>query len=249
MSKERKDSGDELNDISSEARSLSDRGPGRARHHPTRRLIWLALGLALLFLIPFLIWGKEFGAWFSAEGTIRRLRAWGPLGGLAVVGLLVSDLFLPVPTTGIMSAAGYLYGTWMGGAYSALGSVLSGLIAYGLCLCFGRKAAERLAGAKDLARGEAHFRRRGAWLVALSRCLPLLPEVISCLAGVTRMPFRIYLISLACGSLPLGFIYAAIGAAGQDRPGLALGLSLAVPAALWAIVQLWLRRHGRNPAQ
>jgi uncharacterized membrane protein YdjX (TVP38/TMEM64 family) len=248
MSKERKDSGDKLNNISPEKTPADDRRPGRARHYRAWRLIWLALGLALLFLIPFLIWGKEFGGWFNAEAAIRRLRAWGPLGGLAVVGLLISDLFLPVPTTGVMSAAGYLYGVWMGGIYSALGSVLSGLIAYGLCLCFGRRAAERLAGAKDLARGEVLFRRRGAWLVALSRCLPLLPEVISCLAGVTRMPFRIYLISLACGSLPLGFIYAAIGAAGQNRPGLALGLSLAVPAALWAMVQLWLRRQGRSPA-
>jgi len=162
MSRERNDSGDELSDISSEASSLSDRVPGRARHYPTRRLIWLALGLAILFLIPFLIWGKEFGAWFSAEGAIRRLRAWGPLGGLAVVGLLVSDLFLPVPTTGIMSAAGYLYGVWMGGACSAVGSMLSGLIAYWLCLVFGRRVAGRLAGAKDLSRGEALFRRGGA---------------------------------------------------------------------------------------
>lgn len=77
-----------------------------------------------------------------------------------------------------------------------------------------------------------------------SRCLPLLPEVVACLAGLTRMPFYPFVLSLACGCLPLGFIYAAIGAAGQDNPGLALSLSVAIPAALWAFVQLWLRRHG-----
>jgi len=247
MSPERNNRGNGPDGIFLEASRTDEGHQAGAKPQRAWRLIWVALGLAVLLIVPFLIWGKEFSGWFNAKAAILRLRTWGPLGGLAVVGLLMADLFLPVPTTGVMSAAGYLYGTLVGGAYSALGSFLSGLLAYGLCLCFGRKAARRLAGAKDLARGEALFRRRGAWLVALSRCLPVLPEAISCLAGITRMPFRIYLISLACGSLPLGFVYAAIGAAGQDRPRLALGLSLAVPAALWTMVELWLHRHSRGP--
>lgn len=207
------------------------------------RLFWLALALAALVAVPFLLWGHAFEGWFTGDAAIRWLRDWGALGWLAVIVLLVADLVLPVPGTGVMSAAGYLYGVWIGGLLGAVGSFLSGLLAYGLCRRFGHAVAARLAGVDDLARGEALFRRRGAWLVALSRCLPLLPEVVACLAGVTRMPLRIFVIALACGCVPMGFIYAAIGAAGQNDPAFAIALSIAVPAVLWAGVQAWLAHH------
>jgi hypothetical protein len=40
--------------------------------------------------------------------------------------------------------------------------------------------------------------------------------------------------------VPLGFVYAAIGAAGMERPGLALALSAAIPAGLWLVARkIW----------
>lgn len=205
------------------------------------RLFWIGLGLAILFLIPFLIWGEHFEQWFTGDAAVQWVRSWGPWGWLAVITLLCADLVLPLPATGVMSAAGFLYGTLVGGTVSALGSFLSGMLAYGLCRAFGRGIAEKLAGKDDLVRSDTLFRRRGAWIVALSRWLPLLPEVIACLAGLTRMPLRTFTIALACGSVPLGFVYAAIGAAGQSCPGLALGLSVVVPAILYAAMQPLIR--------
>lgn len=174
------------------------------------------------------------------------LRDRGPWGWLATIGLLISDLVLPVPSTGVMSAAGFLYGTVIGGAVSAVGSYLSGLLAYGVSRFFGQKAAARLASTDDLAGNESLFQRHGPWLIALSRALPLLPEVSCCLAGLARMPFRSFAVALACGCLPVGFAYAAIGAAGKENPTLAIGLSIAVPAVLWIIVQPVLRRRARR---
>lgn len=210
------------------------------------RLLWIATGLAILLLIPFLIWGEQFEGWFTGDAAIRWVHNWGAWGWAAVLALLSADLVLPLPATGVMSAAGYLYGAFVGGCVSAAGSFLSGMIAYGLCRGFGLGIAEKLAGKEDLLRGEALFRRRGAWLVALSRWLPLLPEVVACLAGVSRMPLRTFTIALACGSLPMGFVYAAIGAAGQSNPGLALGLSIIVPAILYAAVQPLIRSVGQT---
>jgi uncharacterized membrane protein YdjX (TVP38/TMEM64 family) len=210
------------------------------------RLLLFVICLAVLILLPFLFWGDAFTQWFSGDAGTAWLRSWGAWSWLAVLVLLVGDLFLPVPATPVMSAAGYLFGFWFGGLLSATGSFLSGLLAYGLCRKFGRRAAARLAGEAELARGEAIFARRGAWLVALSRWLPLMPEVVSCLAGLARMPFGVFALALACGCLPMGFAYAAIGAAGHDRPGLALGLSAAVPVVLWLIVQRVFFRSGKR---
>ena len=207
------------------------------------RLLRLALLLALVLCLPFIFWGDVFERWFTGDAAVQWMRDRGPWGWLAAIGLLIADLALPVPSTGVMSAAGYLYGGWIGGLVSAAGSYLSGLLAYGLSRRFGHRAATRLASAEDLAGNESLFQRHGPWLIALSRALPLLPEVSCCLAGIARMPLVTFALSLACGCLPVGFAYAAIGQAGRENPALAIGLSIAVPAVLWAIVRPFLRRR------
>jgi len=141
-----------------------------------------------------------------------------------------------------MSAAGYIYGIFTGGLIASAGSFAAGVTGYGLCRALGPKIARRLAGEKELAAHHTLFQRSGPWLVALSRWLPLMPEVVCCLAGLTRMPLRTFLLSLACGSVPMGFVYAAIGSAGQDRPGLALALSIALPPVLWLAARPLLAR-------
>lgn len=205
------------------------------------RLLWTAFALTVLFITPFLIWGGEFTRWFTGDGGIAWIRSWGAWGWLAVVALLMSDLFLPIPATPVMSAAGYLYGALAGGLISAAGSFLAGMLGYLLCRAFGEKPAAWLLNSKDRGQHAAVFPQIGPWVVVASRWLPLFPEVVSCMAGLTRMPWRVFALALACGSFPLGFAYAAIGAAGQEYPRLALVLSVLLPLVLWGIAQLFLR--------
>ena len=209
------------------------------------RLIWTSVIFAVVLCIPFALWGDDFMRWFTGDAAVRWIRNWGSWGWLAVVSLLVADLLLPIPATPVMSAAGFIYGTVVGGTLSALGSFAAGMAGYALCRSFGRKVAVKLAGERELANHETAFQRNGPWLVAASRWLPLLPEVISCLAGLMRMPLSVFAASLACGALPMGFVYAAIGAAGQDNPKLALLLSITVPPLLWLIARPLIVRKAR----
>lgn len=211
------------------------------------RLFVTALVLAALFCVTFAVWGGDFMRWFSGDAALQWIRSWGAWGWLAIIGLLMSDLVLPVPATPVMTAAGYIYGPVLGGLISATGSFCAGLLGYGLCRAFGQNIARRLAGERELEEHHTLFQRSGPWLVAASRWLPLLPEVVSCLAGLTRMPFRLFATALACGSLPLGFVYAGIGAAGQENPRLALVLSIVVPPILWLLVRPLLSRHKKAP--
>ena len=76
------------------------------------------------------------------------------------------------------------------------------------------------------------------------------PLLLACLAGLSRMPFGRFLAALACGSLPLGFAFAAIGAMGKDQPAVALLLSAIVPPILWILVRpLVMRRANEGAAQ
>jgi uncharacterized membrane protein YdjX (TVP38/TMEM64 family) len=212
------------------------------------RMLRLFLILTVAVIIPFVVWGGRFEAWLTGDAAVAWLRGLGAWGWLGGIGLLVADVVLPIPGTAVMSALGFLYGVWIGGAISAAGSFLAGSMAYGLTRWINPRWAVRLAGAAEIKKYEALFARSGVWIVALSRWLPVLPEVVACLAGLSRMPPRLFFPALACGSLPLGFAFAAIGEAGHRSPALALVLSALIPAMLIFAGRRWPEeksKHGR----
>jgi len=206
-----------------------------------RLLVWFLI-LSALILGVWAVWGGGMEERFTLEGSVAYLQNSGAHAWLVAWLLLISDVLLPVPGTVVMSALGYIYGTWLGGMLAAAGSMLAGLTAYGICRLMGERGARWILGEKDYRRGHDWFEGGGVWLVCLSRALPILPEVVACTAGLVGMSFQRFVIALACGSLPMGFVFAAIGSAGHDQPGLAMALSLALPAVLWAVARLLLRR-------
>jgi uncharacterized membrane protein YdjX (TVP38/TMEM64 family) len=216
-----------------------------------KRLCFLFLGLAFLVLVPFFIWGEWWEAIFTYEGSIRWLETCGPWAWVAGIGLLASDLVLPVPGTVVMAAMGWIYGWLVGGLVNAAGSVLAGLLGYGLCRLAGERAARWLLGEADLRRAHLVFDRAGPWAVVLSRWLPVFPEVVACLAGLLGMPFRVFFPALLAGSLPLAFLFAWVGSIGYRHPGVALALSAVIPALLWLVARRllarWEKHHPHAP--
>ena len=194
--------------------------------------LWFIV-LAALVLGAWLIWGGKWDDQFTFAGSVKWLENAGPWAWAAGISLLVGDLALPVPGTIVISALGYIYGTLLGGVLASLGLIAAGVLGYGLGRLFGEKFARRWLGDRDYDKGTRLFAKSGGWVVALSRALPILPEVISCTAGLVRMPFRRFAVALTCGSVPMGFLCAAIGKAGHAAPAWAFGLSLLVPALLW----------------
>ena len=158
----------------------------------------------------------------------------------------MGDLFLPLPATLIMSALGFIYGPWIGGLISTTGSFAAGSLGYWLCRLIGEKAAMRLLGEKDYVRGKKLSGSIGGWIVALSRWLPVFPEVISCMAGLMRMSPGYFHAALACGSIPLGFVYAYIGYAGITYPWLAIAFSVLLPPVIWYVVRKVLHKKFIN---
>lgn len=201
----------------------------------SKRLLLLFVGLAGFVLLTWFFWGGEWEAQFTLTGSVARLQqagAWAWAGGIL---LLTADLALPVPSTVVISALGYSYGVFLGGIIATIGLVCSGLLGYFFGMFLGKPFAVKWLGQRDLERGRLLFAKKGGWIVALSKSLPILPEVISCTAGMVRMPFRQFLGALICGSLPTGFLYAWIGQLGREMPLWAIGLSLVMPAILWLV--------------
>jgi uncharacterized membrane protein YdjX (TVP38/TMEM64 family) len=207
------------------------------------RLLLVFLGLAAIVLAIFFIWGDWFVDVFSQHGSIQLLAKYGSWAWAFGIIVLMSDLFLPLPSTVIMSAIGYLYGTVSGGLIAAIGSFLAGSLGYWLCRLIGDHAARRILGERDYERSiKLSSSEIGIWVVMLSRWLPVFPEVISCLAGMTRMSALKFHLALFCGSLPLGFAYAYIGETGIENPMLSILLSVGIPPVVWLSIRVLFKR-------
>jgi uncharacterized membrane protein YdjX (TVP38/TMEM64 family) len=142
-----------------------------------------------------------------------------------------------------MAALGFIYGPVVGGLLSSVGSFASGILAYWLCRMLGEKAASWLLGKNEYEQGKKISAQVGGWVVALSRWLPVFPEVVACMAGLTRMPVKNFYLALACGSLPLGFTYAIIGNSGAENPALTIGLSAGMPVLMWLVANRMLQKR------
>ena len=180
---------------------------------------FVAFGLILFFVIGNLAVDR---AWFDSLGG----SAW-----LVAVFLLIADILIPIPTTVVITVMGQMYGPGLGGTIGTLGSFLAGVIAYGLTRMLGRKFGRWLLG-DELETAEQFFKHSGAFAVACSRWLPLLPEAISCMAGLARMPFGKYCAALLCGAVPMCFAYAALTTI-SDNDMIPLVISIILPVPIW----------------
>ena len=211
------------------------------------RLYVIIFVLVGITLIPTLILDDEIDAQFAGEEGLNRLRAYGDWAWAVAIGLIVSDLVLPVPSTAIIAGLGMLYGPWLGGLIGGLGSILAGLVAYGAGRLLGRPALKYLTGDADLERLSRFFAKHGLWAIALSRWMPLLPEALCALAGSARMPPGRFLAALACGSLAMGFAFGFLGEHYLDRPAVGLIVSALIPLAVWPPVHYFMTRRSRSP--
>lgn len=205
------------------------------------RLTLIVIGFIALSLVPFLIWGGQIEADISRLGAAGWMRSFGGWAWAVGIGLIISDIVLPVPSTAVMSALGIIYGQWIGGLVSAIGSICAGLLGYGVCRMIGPKTAERLAEIEGFDRARTLFDHWGGWLVAGSRWLPVLPETVSFLAGLTAMSFVRYLGALTCGAVPLGFAFAYVGHQGANNAALTLMICSVAPLLMWLAVRPFLK--------
>jgi uncharacterized membrane protein YdjX (TVP38/TMEM64 family) len=210
------------------------------------KLIGIVVGLVLFITLPFFIFGEQIEQVFAGDGVVSWLQSFGSLAWVAAMGLLIADLAIPVPTTAVMAALGMVYGPVLGGVIAGLGSIISGLVGYVLCRNLGRPFALLLSGEKGLSEGEELFKNIGGWIVAMSRWLPVVSEVVACLAGLSKMPFPMFLAALICGSVPLGFLFSTIGYIGGEYAMLTLILSALLPFILWVGVRLVLLKLKSN---
>ena len=199
------------------------------------KVLGIAVILAALFMLGFLLWGERFERLFSQQACAEWFAESRGYAWAVAIGLLVADLVLPIPATGVFAALGSVYGPIVGGVVGAVGSTCGGLAGYGLARLAGRRATRRLASEEELARFRSLFDRWGGYAVLVSRALPILPEVMAVLAGLARMRFSRFLAALLLGSSATSLLFAWLGWASRAEPWWGMVAAVLIPILVWPL--------------
>lgn len=214
------------------------------------KLAAIVAGIVVLILVPYFLWHEPMDAYFESPEFAAWIASAKPYAWVVAIALLVGDLFLPIPAAPVVATVGVIYGTFWGGVVGAIGSFLAGLVAYALARLAGRKAARFLASEEEMTDLQEFFDTWGVGGIISSRAIPVVPEVLTFMAGLARMHLRRFIPALAIGVIPMGFLLAWVGSATGTSSALLLVLTL-VPAGLWCIYMVWaqsLRTRRLQPA-
>ena len=209
-------------------------------------LLKIAVILALAFASTFLII-KSTGLITeeSVSAFLQQAKSINPWWlAVLVIGLLLVDLLIAVPTMTTILFAGFLMGPIYGGLASAAGLMLLGVTGYGMGYRIGRPVLLRLfKDEKRLPDIEAAFARNDLLLLFVCQAMPILPELSCTLAGIARTRLPRFLFGYAVGVVPFAFIVAYAGSISTlSNPSPAIYTAIGVSVILLLFWTLLKRR-------
>jgi uncharacterized membrane protein YdjX (TVP38/TMEM64 family) len=195
-------------------------------------------------IVPFLLFGQQIEAGLQAWKE-HPPAPW--IVALAVVGLLATDIFLPIPSSLVSTLAGWQLGTALGALAAWMGMNLGAGIGFVLARRWGQPFVARLTRQADLERTNLLARRFGPTLLVIGRGVPVLAEATVLLVGMHGLSWRAFLPPVLLANLGLAIAYAAFGTIAERYQWLplALAVSIALPVLMVAAFRSLAREtHG-----
>lgn len=189
-----------------------------------------------------------------AQWTVEVVYYFG-YSGVAVL-MLLSNLFLPIPSELVLPFAGFLVGR---GFFSfpvlmlaaTVGSLVGALAVYAPAHRLGEDPARRfikrygrfvLLSESDLDKASGWFEQHGGRAVLLGRLVPGVGAMISVPAGIERMPLRGFLIYTLIGNGIWNGMFIALGWALSSQWGLVREYTSLIEYAVLAVVAVVILR-------
>jgi uncharacterized membrane protein YdjX (TVP38/TMEM64 family) len=200
--------------------------------------------VALVLVLPLVLLTFAGESFSSFVEDVKTYPPSAPVLFAAVVGILATDVFLPVPSGPISTLAGSQLGIIAGTVASALGMTMGGLLAFALARRWGRPLALRLSSEQQLLDCQYIADTFGVSLLLITRPLPVLAEAGVLLMGTLQMHWRVFLPVLLVSNLLISATYAVLGhlASKEDWLVIAVCLSVAVPILLAAAIHRTVRK-------
>lgn len=134
----------------------------------------------------------------------RQAGVWAPL--VYVIFVIMEVLIAPIPGLMLYAPGGMFFGPWYGGILSLIGNVIGSGISCGLIRSAGAPWLNRIAGKASMEPLQAALNKRGIWVIVLLRLNPLTStDLLSWVAGFTRIPVHHVMLATGIGMAPLCF--------------------------------------------
>lgn len=236
--------------------------PSYSRIASMPQLLRLALVLALVLavpILPFALFGERIEeateAWLGRPpgeaGGYHAARPADEVLFVAVVGLLSTDVFLPVPSSLVSTVAGMQLSLPLAITASWLGMTAGATLGFALARWLGRPLAARLASAEELARMEVYNDRWGPRVLVLFRALPVLAEASVLACGAMALSWPRFMAPVALSNLGIAAVYSVVGYYGRSQSPLVtmyvLIASIAIPVVATTMVRWLVPTESRRP--
>jgi uncharacterized membrane protein YdjX (TVP38/TMEM64 family) len=165
------------------------------------------------------------------EGVMR----WGAWGAICYPLLFAICNILLLPGGVLAVGGGFFFGLWWGFLVVFAGNVLAAAISFALSRwTAARWFRRKLSQNPTLLALEPAVERESWTIVLLSQLHPLFPtSLLNYFYGLTRIPFRTYMLWASIGRIPGLFLYAYVGTLGQ------LGLRVMRGKSQPRIIEYW----------
>lgn len=196
----------------------------------------------LLFKILGILNIEDIKHWLEAA---MKLSHW--IVGSIIIGLMLIDLFIAIPTLSLTILSGFFLGVELGVLYSSIGMLGAGSMGYVISRFYGDKLLTFVS--KEETQREQMvriFTTFGPFSLMLCRAAPMLPEVTSCLAGVTKMPYWKYLCFYSLGTIPYAIIATysgSISTVNDPKPAIFTFIAIFGGLSLVWLTFLFFNKH------
>jgi uncharacterized membrane protein YdjX (TVP38/TMEM64 family) len=133
-----------------------------------------------------------------------------PWAIVVVVAVFVVGSLVVCPLNLLMLATAAVFGPWLGIAYSAAGTLCSGLVLYGLGAGLGKNTLQRISGER-WQKALLALRRRGFLAAVASQLVPAPHTLIGLAAGASGIALRDYFFGTLIGMLPACVLLSIVG--------------------------------------
>jgi len=220
-----------------------------------RWLVVLVLVTALLLLMLWLA-SSTFRSWCWAvwralhlendealRGYLESLGRWAP--PVSILLMIAQALVAPVPLSVIALANGLAFGVIGGTLLSMLGYLVAAWLSFGLARVFGQGLVSRFMGETRIPVWH-WLDKYGIWALFLVRLLPGMPsDLMSFVAGMSRMRLMPYTWVTLVGFFPQAFLYALVGDKALQYVWLIFAGSALITGGIGGV--LWWQNRKQTP--
>ncbi len=179
---------------------------------------WLILSIILIVLVWFSYSYFSGGVVYSTansdvDSVVDFVNSFGFWTWLAFILLVILEVVLaPIPPLVLYVVGGLIFGAFFGGILTLIGNITGAIIDFFLAKRYGRGIVEKKVSSKIRKKFDNFSDKYGGFAIFLLRVNPLTTtDLVSYLAGLSKIKFWKFVVGTAAGLIPMIFIQTYFG--------------------------------------